>query len=99
MLGAGGEVVDELVTLEELAEQTDEALARLHRWQGLGLLPAEADGRFSVRQAERIRLIQFAEQRGVVPEELARISVDQGDLLSSFVDMLDVPARTRRYSF
>ncbi len=88
----------EEVSLEKLAEVTGESAARLREWHRIGLLP-EGEGGFPAQHAERIRLIQFADQRGIDPEDLAKVSASQGDLLSSFVDSLGVGVRTRTYSW
>src|SRR5437867_3180821 len=85
------------VTLTELAEQTGQSVATLGHWQDIGLLPD--DSGLDQKCIERVRLIEFCDQRGVPPKELARISADQGDLLASFVDTQIAPAAAERYSF
>ena len=44
----------------------------------------------SVVTCQRVRLVSFAAQRGVPPEEVARISAEQGDMLAGMV--VQVPA-------
>src|SRR5438552_7701325 len=48
---------------------------------------------------ERARLIGFAVRRGVSAGDVARICAEHGDMLASFVGLLEAPGRTRIFTF
>ena len=77
--------------LDELALQTHEPVEELQRWRHLGLLPGDNDD----DDCERTRFIQFARQRGITPDAIARVSEQQGDVIGSFIDLL-VPTAGKR---
>ena len=70
------------MTPEELARATGESVQDLRRWRDLGLLK---DGESVAAQVERVRLIRFAAERGVPPDEVARVCTEQGDMLETFL--------------
>ncbi|TML89743.1 MAG: adenylate cyclase [Actinobacteria bacterium] len=68
------------VDLDDLARLSGESVDAIRHWRDLGLLI----GADVSENVERARLIRFAERRGIPPDEVARISADQGDMLASF---------------
>jgi adenylate cyclase len=74
------------MSLAQLAEATGATVAALRRWQDLGLI-GRTDRRAPV-DIERVRLIQFATQRGLDAEAIARASESQGDLLGRYVELI-----------
>jgi adenylate cyclase len=72
------------LTIDELAHATATPADTLRAWQGLGLLSSRGNA-LAVEDIERVRLLEFAQQRGVPPEAVARASETQGDLLGEFV--------------
>lgn len=76
------------LSLEALAEATDESPARLRHWHSLGLLPGASAEAFAPECIERVRLIQFASGRGISAETLAEASAEQGDLLGQYLPLL-----------
>jgi adenylate cyclase len=99
MYGARGIVaaMESDLTLEEIAELTDEPVDRLRQWQRLGLVPSGDDG-LSPAVAERVRLIGYAVEHGIEAEEVARVCLQQRDLLDSFVEQLQTPGLTRTFA-
>src|SRR4051794_19851644 len=73
-------------TVDRLAERTYEPADELARWQTLGLIAGDAE--HELIDAERIRLIQFARRRGVSPDAIAEVTLAQGDVLTTFIDLL-----------
>jgi adenylate cyclase len=74
------------MSIEDLTRRTGEPAEELRRWQALGLI--DLDDYDYTRDAERIRMIQFARRRGIAPETIATQTGDQGDVLATFVDLL-----------
>lgn len=75
---------------DKLAAAADETETRLHRYAVAGLLHRQPDGDFEPDSLHRLRLIQFAQSRGITDEHLAAAITSQGDLLSIFDEL--VPA-------
>ena len=75
------------LTIDELAQATGTTVDTLREWRDLGLLSSRGDA-LSPQDVERVRLLQFVEQRGVAPETVARACETQGDLLGQFADSL-----------
>jgi DNA-binding transcriptional MerR regulator len=84
-----------LLSLQALVERSGEPPEHLREWRTLGLLPGADESEFDEQCLERIRLIQFAERRGVSPETLAQMSEEQGDLVGQYVSLL-APAGPRQ---
>src|SRR5438309_2256747 len=74
------------MSLEDLSRQSHESVEQLRHWQALELIGSHDDSRWS--DTERIRLIQFAQRRGISPEAIAEVTRQQGDVLQTFVDLL-----------
>lgn len=79
------------LALDDISRSTGETVEELCRWRQLGLF---GDGdTLTIEDLERARLVGFAARRGVSPDELARISGEQGDLLAPFVRWALRPGR------
>lgn len=79
----------ERLTLEKLAERTSETTERLRRWETLGLIARVGD-HFGPDSVERVRLIAFAERRGIPPETIADAPEEQGDVLAHYMELAGV---------
>jgi class 3 adenylate cyclase len=88
--------MDSRLTTDELVARTGETADRLLRWRELGLLARDVEGTdWRADDFDRVRLIQYAERRGVVADEIAAARETQGDVLGRYVTMSRGP-RTRR---
>jgi class 3 adenylate cyclase len=83
---------------EELGLATGEPVERLRRLRSLRLIGSEGDERFAPEDAERVRLVQFLERRGIGLETIARAEGEEA-VLSSVVDFLFPDGVGRTYSF
>ncbi|WP_233213464.1 YHS domain-containing protein [Mycobacterium hubeiense] len=79
---------------DKLAAAADETEARLHRYADVGLLHRQPDGDFEPDSLHRLRLIQFAQSRGITDDYLAAAIARQGDLLSIFDELVPVADAT-----
>src|ERR671919_2109272 len=68
---------------EELGLATGEPVGRLRRLRSLRLIGSEGDERFAPEDAERVRLVQFLERRGVGLETIARAEREEAVLMVS----------------
>ena len=73
-----------LWSLDKLAAVSGETEGRLRRYVDMGLLHRKADGEFEPDSLHRLRLIQFAQTRGVSDDQLAAVIASEGDLLGIF---------------
>ena len=73
-----------LWSLDKLAAVSGETEGRLRRYVDMGLLHRQANGEFEPDSLHRLRLIQFAQTRGVSDDQLASVTASQGDLLEIF---------------
>lgn len=85
-MGAGSDVT-------ELAQRTGLPADVLEHYAALDLLERDAAGRFASDSATRVRLIRFAESRGITPEALAIATAEQNILLGTFVELQTDPDR------
>ena len=76
-----------LWSLDKLAAVSGETEGRLRRYVDMGLLHRQANGEFEPDSLHRLRLIQFAQTRGVSDDQLAAVTVSQGDLLGTFNEL------------
>ena len=74
-------------SLDKLATVSGETEGRLRRYVDMGLLRRQADGEFEPNSLHRLRLIQFAQTRGVSDGQLAAVTASQGDLLGIFSEL------------
>jgi adenylate cyclase len=74
-------------TIAELAEDSGVAAVVLRRWQRLGLLSGPGDTA-DARDLDRVRLITFVEGRGISAEAIAEACKTQGDLLGSYLALV-----------
>ena len=74
-------------SLDKLAAVAGETEDRIREYVGAGLLHRQADGDFEPDSLHRLRLIQFAQSRGVSDEQLAAATASQGDLLGIFEEL------------
>ena len=74
-------------SIEEVAFAAGETVARVERWWELGLLVGE-DSSFPPDTLERIRLIQYAERRGLTADDIVEACRTQGDVLGEFVELI-----------
>jgi adenylate cyclase len=72
---------------DKLAAVAGETEARLGRYADVGLLHRQPDGEFEPDSLHRLRLIQFAQSRGITDDYLAAAIARQGDLLSIFDEL------------
>ncbi len=86
------------VSLQELALRTGEATDTLREWYALGLLPGPDLDELAVECVERVKLIQFARDRGFSPEAVAKASSEQGDLLGQYVGLIAASGPRTTYS-
>jgi adenylate cyclase len=84
-------------TLEDVAAMSGERVGRLLRWQEIGLLPGDEE--LSPTSVERTRLLRYAVDHGIDAEEIARICVEQGDLIGDFAEQIHRPGRSRSFDF
>jgi adenylate cyclase len=84
MLAGRRYAMPETWTPEELSTATGESVDRLTAFADAGLLLRVDDGHYDADAWNRIRLIQFARERGVGEDRLAAAVVAQGDLLGIF---------------
>lgn len=77
-------------SLDKLAALAGETEADIRGHADAGLLHRQADGQFEPESLHRLRLIQFARNRGVSEDQLAASIASQGDLLGIFDEL--VPA-------
>jgi hypothetical protein len=75
------------LTIDELASATSATPESIRRWRDLGLLVDDAE-QFSPEALERIRLIQYAERRGLTAEDVAEACRTQGDVIGEFVELI-----------
>lgn len=80
-----------VTTFDEVSDVTGVTADELRQWHRLGLLGHSDE--LDREAVERARLVMFAGDRGVVPDELARINKEQGDLLGRFVRWALRPGR------
>jgi MerR-like DNA binding protein len=73
--------------LNELAAISGVSIQTVRRWQELGLIAGDAD-QFAPETVERIRLIQYAERRGLTAEDVAEACRTQGDVIGEFVGLI-----------
>ena len=64
-----------------LAAVSGETEGRLRRYVDIGLLHRQANGEIEPDSLHRLRLIQFAQTRGVSDDQLTAVTASQGDLL------------------
>jgi class 3 adenylate cyclase/YHS domain-containing protein/DNA-binding transcriptional MerR regulator len=76
-----------LLTVEELATAAGCPPEILRGWHDLGLLVGDGQ-RFPLEDLERIRLILYAERRGITADDVAVACRTQGDLLGQFVELI-----------
>ncbi len=74
-------------SLDKLAAVSGETEGRLRRYVDMGLLHRQANGEFEPDSLHRLRLIQFAQTRGVSDDQLAAVTASQGDLLGIFNEL------------
>ena len=74
-------------SLDKLAAVSGETEGRLRRYVDMGLLHRQANGEFEPDSLHRLRLIQFAQTRGVSDDQLAAVTASQGDLLGIFSEL------------
>src|SRR5712671_608683 len=74
-------------TVERLAEASGESAHRLVWYAEAGLLVGEGPDTFAADSLHRLRLVEYAHQRGISDEELALATQEQGDLLGIFHDL------------
>jgi len=77
--------------LTELCRITGEPIEELLRWQQLGLLPGGEGGEMDRNLAFQVRAIQFAQRRGIAPEQIAEALADQPDLLTFLQGGIHLP--------
>ncbi len=82
--------LDKLAAVSRIPEH------RVVRYAEMGLLLRRPDGHFEADSLHRIRLIQFARNRGIGDYQLAAATASQGDLLGIFEDL--PPADDEPYS-
>jgi class 3 adenylate cyclase/YHS domain-containing protein len=75
-------------SIDQLARLSGEPVDVLRGWAALGLLSGDDETGFDATSLERVRLIQFAGQRGIDPEAIAAASSSQGDMLGRYVENL-----------
>lgn len=86
------------LTLEVLAERTGVTVERLRQWEASGLITSAGD-LFGPYGVERVRLITFAERRGIPPEVLANATAEHGDVLAHFLELAGVKPAAVVHSF
>ena len=74
-------------SLDKLAAVSGETEGRLRRYVDMGLLHRQANGEFESDSLHRLRLIQFAQTRGVSDDQLVAVTASQGDLLGIFTEL------------
>jgi adenylate cyclase len=79
------------MTIDDIAGLINERADELRGWQQLGLIGLGDE--LSADDLERARLVAFAARQGVSPDELARISAEQGDMVETFVRWARRPGR------
>ena len=76
-----------LLTLDELATASGVTAHVVRQWVELGLISGDGT-RFPVETFERIRLIQYAERRGLSADDVAAACRAQGDVIGDFVALI-----------
>jgi adenylate cyclase len=76
------------MSVEELERQTGVPLADLEAWARLGLLRRDADGAYSTDALQRVRLVRYAQRRGVTAEMIAASWAHERDILGWYVEQL-----------
>ncbi|MBF6557692.1 MAG: MerR family transcriptional regulator, partial [Acidimicrobiales bacterium] len=74
-------------SIDELSELTGVTADVLHSWLELGLILHTEEGRFAAPTTERVRLIQFAQRRGIEPKDIAAASASQGDVFANYLGL------------
>ena len=74
-------------SIEAVADAAGETAARVGRWRELGLVGGSDDG-LPPDTIERIRLIQYAERRGLSADDIVEACSTQGDVLGEFVELI-----------
>jgi class 3 adenylate cyclase/YHS domain-containing protein len=80
-------------SIDQLARLSGEPVGTLRAWATLGLLSGDNEAGFDATSLERVRLIEFAGQRGIDPEAIAAASSSQGDMLGRYVENLGLSER------
>ena len=86
--GCHARLVPEAMALKELERRSRVPAPELEHWVELGLLHRDADGSLHPDSLARVRLVRFAQRRGVTPEMIAGSSAHEGDVLGWYVDQL-----------
>ena len=87
-----------LISLEDLAARTGEPVKRLQEWHGLGLIGAEHEGAFSLKDVEIVRLIQHCLRRDIDISALQGLDEAPGRFLRRYLDTLYPPGFEPTYS-
>lgn len=85
------------LSIEQLSERTGEPVDHLLKWQLLGLIGEESDGRFQAEDIERVGLIQLALRRGIALAAIAKVEMENG-ILGRFVRFLQPSSDLTEYS-
>jgi adenylate cyclase len=80
------------LSIEEFARTAGTSVHAVRVWQELGLVSSSGDT-LAWDDIERVRVLQFVQERGIAPETVARMAETQGDLLGDFLETSFEPAR------